>query len=328
MSVEFPLALCRSIKYSLKTMPRKAPKQPADFIEPLYMNGLQGRMMHVPAPKNKKHEILFVYGHHSSLERWWGVIEDLNQYGAVTMPDLPGFGGMESFYKIGRVPTIDNMADYLASFIKLRYKRKKVTIAGLSFGFVVVTRMLQRYPDLAKNVDMLVSVVGFAHKDDFVFTRPRYLFYRYMAGFFSYQLPSIFFRNVCLHPSVLRVAYARTFNAKKKFKSVDEAERSAIMDFEIHLWHANDVRTYMKTTVEFLTVDNCHKQVDLPVWHVNVKDDRYFDKYRVEQHLQIIFKDFHSVTANMDTHAPSIIADKKTAAPMLPQKLRKILSQQ
>jgi len=308
-------------------MAKKQQRQPADFIEPLFMNGLQGRMMHVPAPKNKKREILFVYGHHSSLERWWGVIDDLNQYGAVTMPDLPGFGGMESFYKIGRVPTIDNLADYLAAFIKLRYKRKKVIIAGMSFGFVVVTRMLQRYPDLVKNVDMLVSVVGFAHKDDFVFTKQRYLFYRYSASFFSRLLPSIFFRNVFLHPMVLRAAYARTLNAKDKFKSVDEAERKAIMDFEIHLWHANDPRTYMKTTVEFLTVDNCRKQVDLPIWHVNASEDRYFDKYRVEQHLQIIFKDFHSVTAKMDSHAPSIIADKKIAAPMLPSKLRKILAQ-
>ncbi len=306
----------------------KKSRLPADFIEPLYMNGLQGRMTYVPAPKNKKREFLIVYGHHSCLERWWGVIDDMNQYGAVTMADLPGFGGMESLYKIGQVPTIDNLADYLAAFIKLRYKRKKVTIAGLSFGFVVATRMLQRYPDLTKKVDLLISVVGFAHRDDFVLSKTRYRFYRYGAGFFSHLLPSIFFRNVLLHPIVLRTAYAKTFTAKDKFKSVDSADAKAIMDFEIHLWHGDDTRTYMKTAVEFLTVDNCNKQIDLPLWHVTAKSDRYFDKYQVEQHLQIIFKDFQSVTANMDSHAPSVITDKKTAASMLPKRLRKVLAQQ
>ena len=75
------------------------------------------------------------------LERWWGLVQNFNEYGAVTMPDLPGFGGMDSFYTIGRRPTIDAFADYLAAFIKLRYKRKRITIVGISFGFLVATRM-------------------------------------------------------------------------------------------------------------------------------------------------------------------------------------------
>ena len=40
---------------------------------------------------------------------------------------LPGLGGMDSFYSIGLKPSLDNMADYVASFIKLSYKRKKVS---------------------------------------------------------------------------------------------------------------------------------------------------------------------------------------------------------
>ena len=85
------------------------------------------------------------------------------------MPDLPGFGGMDSFNSIGRTPTIDEYADYLAAFVKMRYRRKKVTIIGISFGFVVATRMLQRYPELASKVDIVVSIVGFMHKTDFLF---------------------------------------------------------------------------------------------------------------------------------------------------------------
>ena len=91
-----------------------------DYIAPLNINGMNGRMLHIAAPKNKNKELLLLYGHHSSLERMYGIAEDLNQYGAVTMPDFPGFGGMDSFYTIGMQPSIDNLADYLASFVKLR----------------------------------------------------------------------------------------------------------------------------------------------------------------------------------------------------------------
>lgn len=306
----------------------KASSNPADYIVPLNINGLEGRMLHVPARRPTDREILFVYGHHSSLERWWGIAQVLNHYGAITMPDLPGFGGMDSFYKLGEPATIDNLADYLAAFIKWRYKRKKVTIAGMSLGFVIVTRMLQRYPELTKKVDMVVSIAGFAHKDDFTFSRSRLRMYRLGAAFFSHRLPALAFRYVGLNPLLLRLAYRHTHNAKNKFKGVMAEELKEITDFEVKLWHSNDVRTYMKTTQEFLTLDNCQQSIDLPVYHVAVAADRYFDNHIVEQHLRVIFEDFYLIaTLKVHNHAPSIIATAKDAAPFIPPKLRKILSQ-
>jgi pimeloyl-ACP methyl ester carboxylesterase len=305
---------------------KKPPKQAGDYITPLYMNGLQGRMLHMPAPNNKKREILFIYGHHSSLERWRGVIQDLNKYGAVTVPDLPGFGGMQSFYKIGEQPTIDNLADYLAAFVKMRYKRKKVTIAGLSFGFVIVTRMLQRYPDLVKKVDLLVSVVGFTHKDDFTFSPVRHFVYRRLSMFFAGRTRSMLFKNIFLQPWVLRAAYAKTHNARHKFESLDTETRRRMMDFEIHLWHCNDVRTHWRTCAEFLQLNNCDRRVDLPVWHIGVKHDNYFDDHIVEQHMRVVFNDFIGMKSRLTSHSPSIIADAKMAAPLIPRKLRQILA--
>jgi hypothetical protein len=99
-----------------------------------------------------------------------------------------------------------------------------------------------------------------------------------------------------------------------------------MMRFEIYLWHCNDVRTYMHTTVAFLTLDNCIKRVDLPVWHISVQADRYFDNHRVEQHLGAIFKEVHVVPAEMDNHAPSIIADMESAAPIIPAEIRRLLN--
>lgn len=306
----------------------KTPPKPEDYIVPLNMNGLQGRMLHLPAPKGRNREILLIYGHHSSLERWWGLAQVLNRYGAVTMPDLPGFGGMESFYKIGKKPSLDNLADYLAAFVKMRYKRRRVTIVGMSLGFVIATRMLQRFPDLAKKVDLLVSLVGFAHRDDFIFSKVRYWTYRAMTKIFVTRPMAHFFREVCLHPVVLRAIYDKTANAKKKFADLSPDMHREMLDVEVGLWRDNDVRTYMYTTSEFLKLDNCTRQVNLPVWHVGVQHDHFFDNNLVEQHMRVIFTDFIPMTINMTKHAPTVIASAKDAAPFVPPKLRKVLSQQ
>ena len=306
----------------------KKQQNPADYIVPLNMNGLQGRMLHMPAPKNSVGEILFVYGHHSSLERWWGLMQNLNRYGAVTMPDLPGFGGMDSFYKIGEQASLDDFADYLAAFIKMRYKRSRVTIAGMSFGFVIVTRMLQRYPDLAKKITMVVSIAGFAHRDDFTFTKPRGMFYRLASRFFSLPGAAGFFRHVCLNPLVIRTIYRHTHNAKDKFRDMTGEALQETTDFEIHLWHANDVRTHMRTCADFLNLDNTKAKVNLPVYHVAIAADRYFDNQVVEQHMRMIFSEFNLISMlKVDNHAPSIIADAKSAAPFIPPKLRRLLLQ-
>lgn len=308
-------------------MTKTSQKIPADYITPFNINGLHGRMLSMPLPPGRKREILFVYGHHSSLERWWGLVEHLSQYGAVTMPDLPGLGGMDSFYSIGKQPSFDNFADYLATYIKLRYKRKRITIVGLSFGFVVVTRMLQRYPDLAKKVDLLVSVVGFAHHSDFTFSRPRRRFYIGAGAFFSYALPAALSKVILLNPVMIRLAYAKTHNAKDKFSGLSKAEHKATTKFEIELWRINDLRTQSATTRAFFTLDNCQKKIDLPVWHVSVKADRYFDSHSVEQHMRIIFNDYHAAEAQTDNHAPSILADKNVAAKMIPLKIRQLLAE-
>jgi pimeloyl-ACP methyl ester carboxylesterase len=310
-------------------MPKQPPKNPADYIVPLDINGLEGRMLRLPTPGTKQaagREVLFVYGSHSKLERWWGVALMLNRYGALTMPDLPGFGGMDSFYKIHRKPTLDSMADYLAAFVKLRYRRKRVMIVGLSYGFVVATRMLQRYPELAKKVTVLVSIVGFAHRDDFVFSKPRYYAYVYGTRLLSHRLPAELFHHVALNPWLLRTFYGRTYNAKHKFaQGTDPEKLEVIKKAEVALWRENDVRTWARTSADFLRLDNCQVRVDLPVWQVAAKNDTYFNNQLVEQHLRVIYSSLERVDFEMATHAPSVFADEASAAALIPPKLRRFL---
>ncbi|MEK7603093.1 MAG: alpha/beta hydrolase [Patescibacteria group bacterium] len=297
-----------------------------DFIVPILMNGLRGRMLRIPVKNsNAKREILLVYGHHSSLERINGVAESLAEFGNVTVPDLPGFGGMEAMYKIGNKPSLDNLADYLAAFIKLRYKNRRVTIVGLSFGFLVVTKMLQKYPDIVRKTDLLVSLVGMVHKEDFKLKKRHFYFFRYGSSLFSNALPAWFAKTFILQAPIITLAYKLVEGRHSKLKNADKAERNARIKFEIILWKINDIRTYMDTAVSMFTTDLCNLRVKIAVHHVTVDNDRYFDNHVVKQHLSIIYENVNIIHTRFPSHAPTVIANSVDAAPFIPPKLRKIL---
>lgn len=298
-----------------------------DKISQLNINGLRGRMLHLPAPKNKKREILLVYGHHASLERMFGIAANLNRHGAVTIPDLPGFGGMQSFYTIGLKPTIDNYADYLAAYIKLWYKRRRITIIAMSFSFLIVTRMLQKYPELTKKVDLVVSSVGFVHYEDFRLPKYQQLGLRVMGGIFQYSVPAFFFRYTLLQGPVIKVFYNLIGASHSKMKDAKDKEiRRHRIEAEIKLWHINDLRTRMKTMRDMFRVDLCTRgTVDIPVHHVFVEGDRFFNNKVVEQHMRIIYKDFVGLETSIKGHMPSIVATAKEAEPFVPRKLKRLL---
>ena len=309
-------------------MAKTTSQNPADYIVSLNINGMEGRMARLPSPgPSKKREMLVVYGHHALIERWWGLLQNLNTYGAVTMPDLPGFGGMDSFYSIGRKPTIDNYADYLAAFIKMRYKNRRITIVAISFGFVVATRMLQRYPDLQKKVAVMVSIVGFMHQDDFVFTPRQRVAYSRLARVFSSRVASFLIRYVGLNGWFIREIYIRLPAGKKRFVEMEPTEFDSMMEFEVKLWQCNHVRTHWRTTAEFLQLDNCKSQINLPVLHVASKNDHYFNNHNVEQHMRVVFTDYERFVMNSKAHTPGIMASKKELAVMVPPGLRRALRQ-
>lgn len=307
-------------------MAQQTQHEPTEYIQPLNMNGLHGRMLQAPATKRgANREILVIYGHHALLERWWGLVENLQEYGSVTMPDLPGFGGMDTFAKIRRKPTIDNYADYLAAFIKMRYKKRPITIIGISFGFVVATRMLQKYPEMVKRVNLLVSMVGFMHRDDFLFKPRRRKLLQYTTRTMGRHPIAWLIRYGGLNKFVIKNIYARLGAGKRRFLEMDPANFDTLMDFEVRLWQANDVRTHWTTTAEFLNLDNCKQQIALPIWHVASSGDHYFNNEFVEQHMRIVFDDYHKGVMQSAAHTPSVLGDKKELSIMLPPALRKVL---
>jgi len=292
---------------------------------PLDINGMAGQMVVLPAPKTHASvEILFLYDQNSSLEQWRPVIEFLNRYGAVTAPDLPGFGGMDSFFSIGRRPTVNAYADYLAAFFTFRFRRKQVIVVAAGFGFVAITRMLQRYPLLQRHIRRIVSLNGYVRHDDVDHASPRHgqlqrAAYRFGRSWVPTQIVRYVYLNDWMLPRL--VARSRSVLAQ----TVPEA-RAASMAQMISLWRGNDLRTRFYTTAELFKLDNCARTIPLPLWHVHFasSSDHHHQRAK-EQRLRVVFRDA-TFTQSKVTTADLFRLDAKLAASLIDAKLRQQLS--
>ena len=306
--------------------PHKVSQIPEEYIHPLNLSGLNGRFLRIPRSREKR-EILLIYGHHASLESYYGLAEDLSQYGTLTMPDLPGFGGMDSLYNIGVEATIDELADYLAAVVKLIYKNRQFTLAGFSIGSAITTRMLQKYPEIAARVDLYISVAGFTHWEDFKILERHKQFYMNISRLFVPKWSATIFRYLILNSFILKSFYRFMPNARSKFSDLSNAEYKRMINFDVELWQNNDVQTYMKTAREMFLLDLTHEKVKLPVYNISFgKADQYFDNKSVARNMKKIFTSYTVEVSKMKTHMPSVIADKSETVGLIPKASRKLLA--
>jgi len=287
------------------------------------MNKLQGRMLRYIKPSQLKKEILLVYGHHTSIERCWELARAFSKYGAVTVPDFPGYGGMENLYKIYETPNIDNLADYLAAFFKLRYKQQRVTIVAIGFGFLITTRMLQKYPAIAKKIDLCIGINAFSHKDDIIISKPKLYWYKFAATVLSFRIPNALFRFIWVQTILPNIKNETIKQSTHSFTfRGDPFYEPSNVDYK--LWVANDMRTHVQTINTMLSIDNCQVRVNLPVWHISFSGRTFFNENYVEQHLKVIFTEYHKLTTKFDLDLPFGSPASKIGK-LIPPNLRKKL---
>lgn len=299
------------------------------YIKPLNMNGLIGRILRMPTQNdNYNQEILIVYGHHSNLERMSGFAEFFSRYGNVTIPDLPGFGGMDSFYKMNQKPTVDAYADYLAAFVKLKFNRKKVVIIGMSFGVPIYIRMLQKYPKLRKKVKYCVSLVGFVHHEDISLPKKFYWPMKVMAISGSGYISSLIVKKIFLRKLVIKALYMSVASKHGKLQDAKESELKKRIALETNLWLQNDFRTRNYTLKQIDKLDLCDIRVENKMYHISAANDIYFNPEVVSQHMQIIFEEFEMFYLSLKAHAPSVTANGDDIAKFTPPELVKLLTGQ
>lgn len=308
--------------------PKKSPIViPEKYIRAININGMNGRLMIIPAKKKSKanKKWLLVYGHHSSLERMYSVAQYMSNYGEVIVPDLPGFGGMDSFYKIGSKPSFENLAGYLNSIIKLYIRNGKFSVFSMSFGFLVVTKMLQLYPSLTKRIEKNASLVGFGSHKDFEFQGLRIKLGRMLARILATGPGSKLVRITLLNKISLNFLLKHFLHKRSKFKHLKESEIKDTIDMERELWMINDPRTHFHTLLDMMSLDFTSQKIDLKLLNIASKNDQWFNSKSVKKSLAAIYKNLTTDIANMETHGASVVATEKEVEKMLPKKAKEYL---
>lgn len=301
---------------------------PEDQLEPLSVDGLNGRLLKIPAVHGSDQQILLIYGIHSSHERMYTMAKFLSNYGTVTLPDLPGIGGMDSFYMRSRRPSIDLYADYLYTFLKIRGLNQNVKVVAMSFGFLVVTRMLQRHPDSRTWFESVISFVGFGRSTDFKNIASQRRWAVPISRLAATRSGSWIISTLIFNPLALRVMFAlfRLFNPK--YKQVEPAARRESQQMELDLWQRNDARTRFAIYVMFFTFDLTLGQpsLPLPLHDMTTPQDQYFDSRRVNESLKLLYRQVSISQANLALHAPSIIGDVDEVAQVFSAEAKAILN--
>lgn len=302
------------------------PSIPAEFVHPLKVGKLGGRLVELPSKKSGGLPFLLVYGHHSSLERMYSIAQAFSEFGPVIMPDLPGFGGMMSLPKVGEEPSLDNLADYLADFIRQHFGGKPFRAVGMSLGFVLLVRMLQRHPDLQPQVKLLVSAAGFTHGNDFALTPSRRRLFARTAKTLAHRAVAKAFAGTLLRKPVIATTYHLRARSHSKMKGFSYQQRKALIDFEVVLWQSNEAETYFSTLYQMLTLDLTKQKIALPVHHIAVSNDQYLNNGSVERHFAEIFTGVHIHEAIMPSHMPTVIEEIKEAGKLIPASLAKVFN--
>jgi hypothetical protein len=73
-----------------------------------------------------------------------------------------------------------------------------------------------------------------------------------------------------------------------------------------------------------LTVDNCRYRVNLPLWHISFGNQTFFNDTFVEQHLKVIFAEYHRLTSGFNLEIPLGSPNNKIIK-IIPPKLHKKL---
>lgn len=261
--------------------------------------------MHSPGRTDGNLQILVVYGQHASLERTAPIVEVLRDYGEVWHPDMPGFGGMDSFYKLGLRATTDNYARYLHEFIEQHIGGKPLVLVGLSYGFANITRLLQLYPEHLKQTVAAISFVGFTGARDFAISpAAKRLFIQYYAAFGSTWVGNKLLN--LQHAPIWRPFYWWIYRHKYAGQPNRRAMRQADSRIQRHLWKINDNRTHAATAYEFLfSLDLRGKPLPVSVYHLGTSYDDFFDHDQVVAHMREVYPNLTTFKLNLSNHSPS-----------------------
>ena len=190
---------------------------------------------------------------------------------------------------------------------------------------MVITRLLQRHSDLHHRVGAVVSLAGFASGRGLRFKPwPRRL-YTGLAKTVACQPGAWLWRLGCLNTVALRLFYNYSHFGRQRLGTGQRRQKR--LEFEIGLWHLNDVRTWGFTVGEMLRLKSLGPSLNLPLWHVFSPRDQLLKADSNHTELATLYGRLTCLPTRTASHVPTKITSAKTAKTYLPPELRQAFSQ-
>jgi pimeloyl-ACP methyl ester carboxylesterase len=251
-------------------------------IIPIRVNRLRGHMLRKKSNRAPRKEILLLYDQNMDLTTTYRFAKKLSYYGNVTVPYLPGFEGMDSFYKIKLVPSVSNYAAYLASFVALRYKNKRFTIVGLGIGGTIAARMLQNHAKATAKVNQIILLGSTVDRNDIA--RSGIINFLALAGYNVLLLrPIVFLSKILVCGSIRGFVIGLTKNSSPqpgKLAAEQEGLPRQSYDLRTHFYLQKQLRSLRVQT----------GQVDIPAYALAINTPPKFSYGTWQQHLHVMFK--------------------------------------
>jgi pimeloyl-ACP methyl ester carboxylesterase len=215
------------------------------------------------------------------------------------------------------------MAGHLENFVTTHIPvDRKLTFIGISYGFQIVTAMLDQAPDIGARTEHAISFVGFVRYSDFAMPLSYKVFLLHLGANPARRRIGAQVFRAGLRPGVLRMIFFfnRPFNLK--FKNFNKAEARQYVDEQIWLWMINDHRTHGATAWDFFKKNDL-TALRLPVdaIHIGVPNDHLINNKAVTSELTDMFRSLEVFELNLANHAPLDIDSPEKVLQLLPEGL-------
>jgi pimeloyl-ACP methyl ester carboxylesterase len=263
-----------------------------------------GRYVFIPGRTHNRRpaNIILVYGHHSTLERWEPLARELARFGNVWMPDLPGFGGMDEAV----LPTYElhAYADHLAKFTSVVAPKGRLLLCGVSFGFAVVCEALRRHPSLLEASRAVVSVGGFIEGSSLRLASWQKLGVLAVAGALRNRRVAATVRSHLLSYPIAR-SVDLALGLTKRRAGADRSRAARLCAADLELWRANSVTTHWATLRLMMRLQR-GTPLDVPCVHIQNPLDPYVCYSSNARSLRSVFRDLDVCLPTLIGHMPSL----------------------
>ena len=294
-------------------------------IKPYEYKGLHGRYVHLPAKSPAaKRTFIILYGHHATLERIIPIAETLSEYGDVYMPDNPGFGGMDSSYKIGQKANLEFFAGHLKYFIDNYVEPSRlISIMGISFGFQIAVDFVHRYPEYEQRIENLVSFAGFVSPRNIGMSPGKRILFKYLLGKTGKSKLGAAVMGLAINDFTITKIYQLTWKQNVRFDSIPPSAVDEYIAGQVMLWKSSDHRTHAQTGFDFFGANelSTYRFNDLSLIHVGIPRDHFINDAAVRKDMKLMFKKVLLLELDIPSHAPLDLDTPAKIKAVLPHEL-------